>query len=149
MQASPWQHLDLALSYGYTHATFRRYDNGRQDFRGNRLPYAPEHTGSLRAAWTLPTGVAWLGDLVFGADVRAAGRIWWNEENSLVQPFYALLNASIRLEHEHYSLELWGRNLTGTHYDTFYFVSIGNAFLQAGRPRTFGITLNIHISNNQ
>lgn len=148
VQASPWQALDLSLAYGYTHATFRRFDDGRQDFRGRRIPYAPEHTASLRASWTIPSGVKWLGDLVLSAGGRGAGRIWWNEENSLVQPFYILLDASVRIEHDRYSLDLWGRNLSGERYDTFHFVSIGNAFLQRGRPRTFGITLNIHIMHN-
>ena len=75
----------------------------------------------------------------------AAGRIWWNEENTLSQPFYALADASVRFEHKHYSLDIWGRNLGGAHYNVFYFKSIGNEFVQRGRPRTFGITLNINI----
>ena len=50
----------------------------------------PQHTRSAQAAWTLPTGVKWLGDVVLQAGVRCAGRIWWNEENTLSQPFYAL-----------------------------------------------------------
>lgn len=145
VEATPWRHFDIGLSYGYTHATFRRYNDGKQDFRGNRIPYAPEHTTSLRAAWTIPTGVSWLGDLVLSASARGVGRIWWNEANTLSQPFYVLCEASVRFEQEHYSVDFWGRNLGGTAYDTFYFESIGNAFLQHGRPRTFGITLNINI----
>ncbi len=146
--ASPWRRVELAAAYGYTHAAFRRYDDGLRDYAGNRIPYAPEHTLSARIAWTVPTGVPWLGDLVLTASARGAGRIYWNEENSLVQPFYALLDASVRFEHERYSLDVWGRNLTGRRYDTFYFVSIGNAFLQRGRPRTFGITLDIRINHD-
>ena len=48
-------------------------------------------------------------------------------------------------QHKHYSLDIWGRNLGGARYDVFYFKSIGNEFVQRGRPRTFGITLNINI----
>lgn len=81
------------------------------------------------------------------AGVRGTGRIWWNEANSLSQPFYTLLDASVRLEHARYSIGLWGRNLAGTSYDVFYFKSVGNEFVQCGRPRTLGITLNIHINN--
>ena len=87
----------------------------------------------------------WLGDLVFQAGVRCAGRIWWNEENTLSQPFYALTDASVRFEHARYSLSVWGRNLADTGYDVFYFKSIGNEFVQRGRPRTFGITLNLSL----
>lgn len=140
----PWRQLDLNLAYGYTHAKFVRYNNGQQDFSGNWIPYAPQHTLSVSAAWTLSTGVEWLGDVVLQAGMRGAGRIWWNEENSLSQPFYALLDASVRIEHRRYSIDLWARNLTDNNPEVFYFKSMGNEFVQRNRPRTFGITLNIN-----
>ena len=145
LQFAPWRSLEINTAYGYTDARFVRYDNGIEDFKDNRIPYAPQHTLSAQAAWTLPTGVKWFGDVVLQAGVRCAGRIWWNEENTLSQPFYALADASVRFEHKHYSLDIWGRNLGGARYDVFYFKSIGNEFVQRGRPRTFGITLNINI----
>lgn len=145
LQISPWQNLDINAAYGYTDARFVRYNDGKQDFRDNRLPYAPQHTLGAGAAWTVPTGVSWLGNIVLRAGVRCAGRIWWNEENTLSQPFYALAEASVRFEQKHYSVDVWGRNLGGEKYDVFYFKSIGNEFVQRGRPRTFGITLNINL----
>ena len=154
VQISPWRTFDINLAYGYTDARFVRYettvkndagDPVRISYKDNRIPYAPQHTLSAGAAWTVPTGVKWLGDLVFQAGVRCAGRIWWNEENTLSQPFYALTDASVRFEHARYSLSVWGRNLTDAGYDVFYFKSIGNEFVQRGRPRTFGITLNINL----
>ena len=51
----------------------------------------------------------------------------------------------MRLEHRRWAIDLWGRNLADTRYDVFYFKSMGNEFVQRGRPRTFGITLSIHI----
>lgn len=154
LQVAPWRSVELNLAYGYTDARFTRYDTTekgpdgnplRVSYRGNRIPYAPEHTLSAGATWTLATGIDWLGDVVLHAGMRGAGRIRWNEQNTLVQPFYTLLDASVRLEHRHYSIDLWGRNLTGRTYDVFYFKSIDNQFVQRGRPRTFGITLSISI----
>lgn len=145
LQFTPWHNLDINAAYGYTNAKFVRYNNGIDDFKGNHIPYAPEHTLSARAAWTIPTGIKWLGNVVLQGGVRCAGRIWWNEENSLSQPFYALIEASVRIEQPHYSIDIWGRNLGGETYDVFYFKSIGNQFVQRGRPRTFGITLNINL----
>lgn len=52
---TPWRNLGIDTSYGYTDARFVRYDNGQEDFGGNRIPYAPQHTFSARAVWTLPT----------------------------------------------------------------------------------------------
>ena len=145
LQFSPWRDLDLNLNYGYTDARFLRYRSGQEDYAGKRVPYAPEHTFAAAATWSRPTGVDWLGDVVLQAGVQGAGTIAWNEENSLTEPFYALLNATVRLEHRRWSLGLWGRNLTGTTYNVFYFKSIGNEFVQRGRPRTFGITLTLNI----
>ena len=145
LQVSPWQNLDINAAYGYTNAKFVRYNDGKTDYKGNYLPYAPQHTLSATGAWTIPTGVPWLGNIVLQAGVRCAGRIWWNEENSLSQPFYALAEASLRFEQKHYSVDIWGRNLADAGYNVFYFKSIGNEFVQRGRPRTFGITLNINL----
>ncbi len=145
LQVSPWQNLDINAAYGYTNARFVRYNDGKTDYKGNYLPYAPQHTLAATGAWTIPTGVQWLGNIVLQAGVRCAGRIWWNEENSLSQPFYALTEASLRFEQKHYSVDIWGRNLADADYNVFYFKSIGNEFVQRGRPRTFGITLNINL----
>ena len=148
MQYTPVRNLDLNLSYGYTNAKFVRYNDGKADYSGNFVPYAPQHTLALAAVKRIPTGVAWLGDLLLRVGMRGTGKIWWNEENSRCQPFYALLDASVRIEHPHYSIDFWGRNLTNTGYDVFYFQSIGHEFVQRGRPRIFGITLNIHIQRS-
>ena len=58
---------------------------------------------------------------------------------------YCLPGASVTLSGQHYSLELWGENLADTDYRTFYFVSIGNAFFQRGKPLTVGATLRLNI----
>ena len=80
----------------------------------------------------------------FNADVKGVGDIYWDEANNVKQPFYALLSASVRLEKGDFSLDVWGDNLTNTHYNTFYFVSIGNAFLQKGNPARCGVTLRLN-----
>ena len=144
LQFSPWRDLDLNLNYGYTDARFLRYRSGQEDYAGKRVPYAPEHTFAATATWSRPTGVDWLGDVVLQAGVQGAGTIAWNEENSLTEPFYALLNATVRLEHRRWSIGVWGRNLTGSVYNVFYFKSIGHEFVQRGRPRTFGVTFTLN-----
>ncbi|MDE7305048.1 MAG: TonB-dependent receptor [Alistipes sp.] len=145
LQIVPRNDLVFDIAYGYTDARFVRHDDGREDFSGRRIPYAPAHTLSLGAEWTIPTGVSWLGEVVLRAGARGAGRIEWNEANTLRQPFYLLADASVRLRHDRYTLGFWGRNLGGKRYDVFYFSSMGNEFVQRGRPRTMGITLSINI----
>ena len=145
LQIVPRNNVVFDLAYGYTDARFVRYDDGMADYAGKRIPYAPEHTLSLAAGWSIPTGVEWLGDLVLRAAGHGAGRIHWNEANTLSQPFRLLADASVRIEQRRYALDFWGRNLGGTTYDVFYFKSMGNEFVQRGRPRTFGVTLTVNI----
>ena len=141
--ATLWRNLDLQVAYGYTRATFVKFDTGKADYAGNFIPYAPQHTLYAGASYTLRTGWNWLEYVIFRVAANGAGRIYWNEANTFSQPFYVLLEASIRFEHRHWAVDVWGRNLTDTRYDTFYFMSIGNSFLQRGRPRTFGVSLSI------
>ena len=132
------------LSYGFTHATFKDYNDGKVDHSGNRVPYAPMHTLFAEASHGIKVG----GDnnrlLTLAANVRATGDIYWDEANTLRQPLYALLGASVTWQQEHYSLQLWGRNLTDTQYKTFYFVSIQHPFLQRGHGRSLGATLRFN-----
>lgn len=136
--------LSLQAAYGYTHATFADYPDGPRNYRGNRIPYVPEHTLMLGADWHIPLGSPHWG-LLLHADMRGTGRIHWDEENLARQPFYALLNASARVSYDRFALTVWGRNLTDTRYSTFYFVSMQNRFLQQGKPLQCGATLSVSL----
>lgn len=141
--------LTATAAYGFTDARFVEYvyDEAKNiDYAGNRVPYAPQHTFSASVAYTIPPGLRWPESVSLRAHTEGAGAIYWNEENSLRQPFSAQLGASVRIEHRRWSLELWGRNLTDERRGVFYFKSVGREFMQFSRPRTFGITLNINIS---
>lgn len=141
----PNDRIEFDLAYGYTKATFRNYTSGGVSYRGNYVPYVPRHTLTSGVTWTIPTGIAWMGDLVLYGGLSNTGKIYWNESNSQKQGAYTLFNASVRLEHRNYTLDLWGRNLGDKRYDVFYFESIGNRFMQWGRPQQLGVTLTIHI----
>ena len=143
---NPTDSWRFAATYGFTHATFREYYNGRQDFRGNRVPYAPAHTLFASALWETPWRPAGLRTEL-NLTLRGAGDIMWNEENSLSQPFYLLPGASFSLRHHKWSLKIWGENLSDTRYNTFYFLSIGNSFVQRGNPITFGATFRLNINS--
>lgn len=144
MSVNPSKLTHLNLSYGFTRSTFKDYNDGKQDHSGNRVPYAPMHTLFAEASHSLEIG----GDsnklLTLAANVRATGDIYWDEANTMRQPFYALLGASITWKQARYSLQLWGRNLTDTDYKTFYFVSIQHHFLQRGHGRSMGATLRLN-----
>ena len=141
----PTELTRLSLSYGFTHATFVDYNDGKVDHSGNRVPYAPMHTLFAEVNHSVKIGDNWNKLLTFAANVRATGDIYWDEANTMKQPLYALLGASITWKQRHYSLQLWGRNLTDTGYKTFYFVSIQHPFLQRGHGRSIGATLKFDL----
>lgn len=137
------QGLDLSLSYGYTNAKFVKYNNGQTDFKGKFVPYVPQNTLNATASYTFYRVGNCLDRLSFRAGYNGIGKIYWNEENSMSQNFYSLLNASVHAQKGAFSLELWGKNLTGTDYNAFYFVSVGNTFFSAGKPANYGVTLSV------
>ncbi len=145
---SPHENVTISASYGFTDARFVRYDDGRNDYRNRVVPYAPRNTVSANVEWRIPTGQR-IEAVTIRAGWRGVGRIWWDEANTLSQPFYGLLDATVSLETEHIRLDLWGKNLTQRKYDTFYFVSIGNAFFQRGRPLTWGVTLSFDLQKTK
>jgi outer membrane receptor protein involved in Fe transport len=138
----PVDAFDIRASYGYTNAKFTRYNNGIQDLEGKYLPYAPQHTLFAAARYELPVEFAGIKPSV-NVNTRAAGKIYWTDDNTESQDMYATLGASIVFEHELASLTLWGENLTNTKYNTFYFESIGNKFVQRANPWSIGATLRL------
>lgn len=132
------------LAYGYTHATFRHFKDAQGDYSGNRVPYAPENTLFVSGGYRLPVkGCSWLDAISFDLNCRGVGSIYWDEENEFRQPFYAEMGASVRFEHRNFSLDIWGKNLTDTKFDTFRYESIGNSFFQRGDPARGGVTLRL------
>lgn len=142
---NPWSTLVFNGSYGYTNARLVRFFDGKEDFAGKRLPYAPENTLFLQTLYTLSNSRLGNKQIVFDVNMRGTGNIYWNESNSLHQPFYATLGASVTLKAPKWEIQLWGRNLTNTKYYTFYFMSIGNEFLQRGNRINAGTVLRLTI----
>ncbi|MBR1878051.1 MAG: TonB-dependent receptor [Paludibacteraceae bacterium] len=132
-------------SYGFTDARFIDFNDGMGDYSGHFIPYAPQHTlhGLVTAQYRVSK--KWLQAVSFTARVNMNGPVYWNEQNDCIQSIYALLGANISLEWKYVQLQLWAKNLTGTEYNVFYFRSMGNDFLQKGKPRELGATFKFEI----
>lgn len=142
---SPLTALDFNVAYGWTDARFRKFNNGKTNLAGKRIPYAPAHTLFAQGVYRIDIRSSFAKSLALSANANCAGPIWWNEENTRRQRFYAVAGASATIFGPHYSLELWGRNITSTKYHTFYFISMNNEFAQRALPARFGATLRIEI----
>lgn len=155
-KAQPIQALMLTANYGYTHATFRNYEdydaltNTMVDCKGKYVPFMPQHTVNVDVAYTFPINQhrpAYAFNrnefipkaLTIGANYSGAGRIYWTEQNNASQDYYSMLGARIALDMHPLSLSLWGRNLTNSSHNTFWFVSGNRAFEQHIRPIQFGL----------
>ena len=138
--------LTLAANYGFTHSTFSDYAvSDDTDYSGNYVPFVPQHTLSADAAYRIPLSCTWAKSLTLSANTTAAGKIYWTEANDVCQPFYATLGAAATLEMKHLTLRLWGKNLTDTKYNTFYFESASRGYEQHAKPLQIGIDINLHI----
>lgn len=137
--------ITFDAGFGYTHAEFIKYNRGDVDLSGKILPYAPRETYSLNVAYRLPVPRSFANFFVLNVGWNGVGRTYWNEENTLSQPFYSLLSASLAWEKGHWGVSLWGKNLLNEKYNTFYFRSIGNDFFAQGKPLHFGISMHINL----
>lgn len=150
------QHWDFNFNYGYTHATFKAYDLGTDDLKGNYVPFVPMHTLNLGANYKVYLPRGYFQSLNFGVNAIGAGPIYWTEYNKDYaqhsegmgsygkQDFYGLLNANVTLESKSIQLIFWGRNLTDTHYNTFAFESMSRIFEQHGKPLQLGVDVRLH-----
>lgn len=136
----PDRHFTVNASYGYADARFRRFNNGITDCKGNHVPYAPINTLFASVTYATDINSQWLEGIEVNASCRGVGSIYWDEENTVRQPFYALAGLSVNMRTPLADIELWSENITKTKYSTFYFESIGNKFVQRGNPRRFGVT---------
>lgn len=143
-QWNPVSSLFVRAAYGYTNAKFLKFFDGIDNFRGNYLPYAPQNTLFAQAEYTFNLGDFYFHSLNIEVNTSGAGKIYWNEGNTLSQNFYSLLGASLTLASKNIELQIWGKNLLNQDYYTFYFMSMGNEFLQRGRPLQAGATIRLN-----
>lgn len=137
-------------SYGYTYATFKEYATNTKidgetqpvDYNGNYVPFVPKHTLSLGGQYMFRiTPGHWLDRIQVNADYTGAGRIYWTEQNDVSQAFYGTLNGRLSLQKGNGQIDFWVRNALDKDYAAFYFESMGNGFMQKGRPIQAGIEL--------
>ena len=111
--------------------------------KGNKLPYAPDFTFNVGAAYTTPVGD---GTLNANVNYSYSGRWYAGPDNIASQPAYGLLDGSINYTFpgDHLQAGIWARNLTDKKYRVF-IAEQGNpgGYFQGlvGAPRTYGVSL--------
>lgn len=137
-------------SYGYTYATFKDYaTNAKVDgemqevsYNGNYVPFVPKHTLNLGGQYVFHINPGhWLDRIQLNANYTGAGRIYWTEQNDVSQSFYGTLNGRLSLQKGNGQIDFWVRNALDKDFAAFYFESMGNGFMQKGRPIQAGIEI--------
>jgi outer membrane receptor protein involved in Fe transport len=141
LKANLFDNISLMGSYGYVNSRFIDYNNGIQDYSNKYLPYAPSNTVSLSANYYIQMDNKYLNDINLGIKYIGLGSIYFDDANLISQDYYSLIDVYVSLHKGIFDLRLWAKNITNTKYNTFYFMSVGNSFVQRGKPLQWGLTL--------
>ena len=133
--------LTADVNWGFTHATFRNYHDGRTDYSGKFIPYAPRHTLSLGLHYERRLHSRVIDRIFAATQYNGVGPIHWTEAGDIRQPFYYTLDARAGIGRGALTCSFSGKNLTGTDYAAFYFRSFGRSFIQKGRPAQVAISI--------
>ncbi|HWD67060.1 MAG TPA: TonB-dependent receptor [Caulobacteraceae bacterium] len=168
IHAAPTPWLRLGAIYSYADDKYLTTDAA--GFAGNYLPFTPKNALNLSAQgqWRQDWGT-----ISIGGDVTFRSKVWSSNDNgnSSLGPFYdpppvhdrtginGLLNASVDFQTAdgRWDVRLWGKNLTDTRFGTpqngygllasgaFGYTGSYYALMQWNPPRTFGVTLTVHV----
>ncbi len=130
------------ISYAWCDARFVSFNDGNNDYSGNRLPYVPEHTLYVNAGYSFNIGSKTLD---VDASLRGEGPFCWNESGTQREPFRLRAGARVAIVFNDWELYVRADNLTDESGRCFYFKSMGNEFFASSKPRTImtGITLKL------
>jgi iron complex outermembrane recepter protein len=138
--------VDLFTAIGYTHARFGAGSNSSGvDVEGNKIPNAPDYTVRAGAQYSAPVGPA---TLQARADAVFYGAFQYNDQNSLGQDAYSLVNLRFAAVGRFLTGEVLIRNAFDTHYIPLAFPYPGFATIsgfmgEMGAPRTVTFTAGV------
>ena len=123
-----------AASYGYTHCQLLDYED-------NQVPFIPTHTFSAMTDYRI-------GKFTVGVNMAGNGPTYWDVDNEYRQKLYATLGAHVMVDFGCIKLNVWGRNLTDTKYNTMLVNSsidgTKRSFAQQGNPLQVGADVILH-----
>jgi iron complex outermembrane receptor protein len=137
--------IDLFTALGYTHARFSTGSvSSGVNVAGNDIPNTPDYTASAGVQYSRSIGAM----RVHGrADVVFYGAFQYNDQNSLSQDAYSLVNFRAGVTRGFVVGELFMRNAFDTRYIPLAFpypnLAPSGFVGEMGAPRTFGINLGV------
>lgn len=148
--ARPVTGLEIISSFAYTKSKYDDYyvqattggggmpPKPASDFSGKYLPGVPDYTAHLGIKYRFINGIFTSADYIY------TGKVYMNNENTLYESGYNIVNAKIGYERDSFEIYAWAKNLFDEQYATTYVdfrESGGGLWARAGAPQTFGITI--------
>ncbi len=146
VKARPAKNLEATLGYGYTQATFTDYVvDETLNYNDNYIPYVPSSTLNFGVNKIFELKNNFLDKMIAHVNYRGIGKHYWNLDNSVYQDYYGLIDAKLSFVSGNVQLDIWGKNIFDTSYNSYYFVvsSIQNSYAQLGKPATMGVNLKV------
>jgi iron complex outermembrane receptor protein len=137
--------IDLFAAAGYTHARFSSGSvSSGVDVAGNKIPNTPDYTTSAGVQYSRTVGPATIHGR---ADVVFYGAFQYNDQNSLGQDAYSLVNFRLGVTGRLLIGELFVKNAFDTRYIplAFPYPSFApSGFMgEMGAPRTLGVRIGV------
>ena len=136
--------VDVFAAVGYTNAEFSEGNSSSGINEGNRIPNTPDYTASAGLQYSRTVGALALqarGDVVFYGD------FFYNEQNSLGQDAYSLVNFRLGVTARYFLGELLIRNALDTEYIPVAFpypTFAPSGFMgEMGAPRTVTVRAGV------
>jgi iron complex outermembrane recepter protein len=134
----------VTASYAYTDGEFLELVDRGQDRSGNHMTRSPKHKITLSPSYAQPLASG--ARLTGTVDLAYESKIWDDIDNNPITVRKPKLLVDGRLVYDsadgHWSLSVWGKNLTDRYYRTHQVVFQGADLATFGAPRTVGATLN-------
>jgi iron complex outermembrane recepter protein len=105
---------------------------------GKQLPQTPAASGTINLDYRVSVSNS---ELHFNVNEAANSGYYYQPNNEIKQSAYGLLNGSIGWTYSHYSVTLWGKNLTDVIYATAVNPAPTAISAAYAAPRTYGVTL--------
>ncbi|MDR2065575.1 MAG: TonB-dependent receptor [Prevotellaceae bacterium] len=143
------RNLNFSAAYGYTHAKFDVYNdtvnvkgiNQPVSYSNNFVPMAPRHT--LMLALDFAEYITSAVQIRCNLQYYGYGKTYWTEANDAWRGYYGTFNGKITIAQNGYEFSVWSKNILNKKYHSFYFESMGNAFVQRAKQFQWGIDVNI------
>lgn len=130
------------VSWSWCNARFVTFNDGNNDYSGNRIPYVPEHTLYMSLGYSIDIKDKTLD---IDASINGAGPFSWDESGTRQEPFRITANGRIALVSDRWEVYMRCENITDRTGRSFYFKSMGNEFFASVKPRIImtGITIKL------